>query len=334
MIWRAGVMAAAAALMLGGCASIMPQSLLMPSEYLGISTETPVTQEERALIALLGRRIATWGDRSALCPWPDDQGGITRRVACDVLPLSYLARLAFTGDKPAALELGIRFEAGVGVPQDFDKALQLYKSAGTTTGGPISIYVPGFDGRPGMVESFDQPYDHALPEAQRRRGLLEAWREKQANPDAPPCPAPPIALEPLAAQPETAPERARIETALAAGKLGRGECIWMADAARVTKIPCDVLPVSRLARLATERDRTAMLELGKRFERGRGVTANAAQAEALYCAAGETRITAGGFSEGARGGWMPLEGELGLPEAKRRWERLRKPETASSARSK
>jgi TPR repeat protein len=322
MITRAGAMAVAA-LMLEGCASLIPQSLLMPSEYLGISTETPVTQEDRALIALLGRRISTWGDPSALCPWPDDQGGITRRVACDVLPLSYLARLAFTGDKPAALELGIRFEAGLGVPQDFDKALQLYKSAGTTTGGPIGIYIPGFDGRPGMVESVDQPYDHALPEAQRRRGLLEAWREKQANPDAAPCPTPPISLASLAAQSETAPERARLEAALATGKLGRGQCMWTGDATQLTTIPCDVLPVPRLARMAIGRDRTAMLELGIRFESGRGVAANSAQAGALYCAAGETRITAGGFAEGARGGWTPLSGELGLPEAKRRWDKLR-----------
>jgi TPR repeat protein len=324
-------MAAAAALMLGGCASLIPQSLLMPSEYLGISTETPITQEERTLIALLGRRISTWGDQSALCPWPDDQGGITRRVSCDVLPLSYLARLAFTGDKPAALELGIRFEAGRGVPQDFDKALQLYKSAGTTTGGPISIYIPGFDGRPGMVESIDQPYEHGLPEAYRRRGLLEAWREKQANPDAPPCPAPPIALDSLAAQPETAPERARLEAALASGKLGRGQCDWMGDAARLTTIPCDVLPVSRLARLADGGDRTAMLELGKRFERGREVAANPAQAGALYCAAGETRITKGGFEQGPNGGWTPLSGELGLPEARRGWERVRKAEAEAEA---
>jgi TPR repeat protein len=319
---RAGLIAAAA-LMLGGCASIWPQSLLMPSEYLGISTETPITDAERARIALLGRRISKWGDPSALCPWLDDQGGMATRVSCDVVPLSPLARLAFSGDKPASLELGIRFEEGRGVSQDFDKALQLYKIAATTTGGPISIYVPGFEGRPGMVESFAQPYEYGLPEAQRRRGLLEAWRAQQGNPDAPPCPAPPLALAALAAQPETAPERARLDTALAAGKLGRGECLWTGEARQLTTIPCDDLPLSRLARMAAGGDRRAMMELGIRYERGRGVPASRAQAEALYCAAGETRITAGGFAEGSGGGWTPLRGEIGLPEARRRWERLR-----------
>ena len=185
-----------------------------------------------------------------------------------------------------------------------------------------------------MVESVDQPYDHALPEAQLRRGLLEAWREKQANPDAPPCPTPPISLASLAAQPESAPERARLDAALATGKLGRGQCMWTGDAAKLTTISCDVLPMPRLARMAIGRDRTAMLELGIRFERGRGVAANPAQAGALYCAAGETRITDGGFEQGPNGGWTPLSGELGLPEARRGWERVRKAEAEAARRSK
>lgn len=314
---RAGLMAAATALMLGGCA------VTMPPEYLGIPTRAPIPEPERARIAALAAGKIAWDPLGKGCPWPGGEGTRLTTVACDIVPASQLAGLAWSGNKPAALELGKRFEAGRGVPQDFGKALLLYSTAGATTGGDIWYYSPGVGGQPGQVMPLHLPQDPGLAEAQRRRALLAAWQEKQANPDAPPCPAPPIALASLAAQPEAAPERARLDAALAAGKLGRGECLWPGEARRLTTIPCDDLPLAALARMAAGGDRRAMLELGIRFERGRGVAANRAQAEALYCAAGETRITAGGYAQGPGGSWTPLSGEIGLPEARRRWERLR-----------
>jgi hypothetical protein len=53
-----------------------------------------------------------------------------------------LAKRARKGDKQAQTDLGIRFEEGRGVEQDFDRALELYTLATTGRDGRYTIFVP------------------------------------------------------------------------------------------------------------------------------------------------------------------------------------------------
>lgn len=52
------------------------------------------------------------------------------------------ALLAMSGDKQAQLDLGIRFEEGVGVRRDLRKAKKLYLQAASDGGGTIWVYSP------------------------------------------------------------------------------------------------------------------------------------------------------------------------------------------------
>jgi|GEM_PF-6864443 len=118
MIVRRGMMAGAA-LMLWACA------VTMPPEYLGIATRMPVPPEDLARIEAAAAAAADARSHDG-CPWPRAGGEGMVQVSCTLLPPSQLAGLAWSGDRPAALELGTRFEAGRGVPQDFARALSLY----------------------------------------------------------------------------------------------------------------------------------------------------------------------------------------------------------------
>jgi len=53
-----------------------------------------------------------------------------------------LAQRAQLGDKQAQFELGKRFAAGDGVPQDCAKATELTRRAATATGGTLWVYSP------------------------------------------------------------------------------------------------------------------------------------------------------------------------------------------------
>jgi TPR repeat protein len=84
-------------------------------------------------------------------------------------PLGWVARTAKTGDKAAQLELGKRFEGGLGVPTDLSKARKLYRLAAMSQGGTIWIYVPGVGQTPGHVMPMNTgPVISGLPEAQER----------------------------------------------------------------------------------------------------------------------------------------------------------------------
>lgn len=54
-----------------------------------------------------------------------------------------LARFASDGNKYARLELGRRFESGCGVPQNIEKAIELYRSAGGEDRQDRWLYSPG-----------------------------------------------------------------------------------------------------------------------------------------------------------------------------------------------
>ncbi len=90
--------------------------------------------------------------------------------------LSSLARRAQSGDKQAQLELGIRFEEGLGVERNTRNACALYNRAATQTGGTIWIYVPPVgNGTTGRVMPYDTgPVVPGLSEAAERRASLDA----------------------------------------------------------------------------------------------------------------------------------------------------------------
>lgn len=89
-----------------------------------------------------------------------------------------LARKAQNGDQRAALELGIRFEKGIGLKLDLEKAKRLYRRAATDSGGPIWVYQPGVGDAPGRTVRIDTgPKIFGLKEAAERLDALEQ-REK------------------------------------------------------------------------------------------------------------------------------------------------------------
>ncbi|MEO1046352.1 MAG: hypothetical protein AAFX04_12995 [Pseudomonadota bacterium] len=86
-----------------------------------------------------------------------------------------LARAAMGGDKWAQLELGIRFEEGIGVARDVKKARSLYAKAATDSGGTIWVYSPPVgNGTRGQVIPVDTgPKRYGLAAAKRRLKNLD-----------------------------------------------------------------------------------------------------------------------------------------------------------------
>lgn len=85
------------------------------------------------------------------------------------------------------------------------------------------------------------------------------------------------------------------------GDLGSGRCDWVHPVTGgPSRIPCDVVPLPVLADLADNvLNKQAQLELGKRFEEGRGVTRDPAMARRYYRkAARDVRRGTPIFSEG------------------------------------
>ncbi len=181
-----GLIVVATIVWLQGCA--------LPKTYLGIPTNIPVPSDYHAQIdGAIDTQLAACkasvvgsetGERFVItlpggeclrsvprCPWVTTAGAL-KMVSCNLLPVSQLAALAWRNDKHAALELGIRFEEGQGVPRDLDKARALYRVAAATTGGPMFVYAPGVGNAPATVVPVSQPYDYGLPEASKRLTAL------------------------------------------------------------------------------------------------------------------------------------------------------------------
>lgn len=88
----------------------------------------------------------------------------------EALDLKRLARMAQMGDKHAQLELGIRFEEGIGLPIDFERARKLYVRAASEGGGTLWVYSPPIgNGTSGRVIPIDRgPRIAGLTEARDR----------------------------------------------------------------------------------------------------------------------------------------------------------------------
>jgi TPR repeat protein len=82
--------------------------------------------------------------------------------------------------------------------------------------------------------------------------------------------------------PVTAEEQARLDAALASGSAVGSGCPWRGEGAKPVNVPCDALPLPRLASLAGMDHKPALLELGIRFEEGRGVARDWDKAELAY----------------------------------------------------
>ena len=81
--------------------------------------------------------------------------------------------LARRGDKAMVLELGRRYEAGLGVAADVERAEELYAAAARTIPGTIAVYVPGVGKAPGRVQMIRTgPTKPGLPEANYRRAMM------------------------------------------------------------------------------------------------------------------------------------------------------------------
>lgn len=93
--------------------------------------------------------------------------------------LQALARLADSGDKQAQLALGIFYEEGRAVPQDWDRAERLYARAATRTGGVVYVYsAPVTKGGSGSVIPVNTGQRReGLPEAKRRLERLKLRRK-------------------------------------------------------------------------------------------------------------------------------------------------------------
>jgi hypothetical protein len=156
--------------------AMLVSACAVPAEYMGIATRAPVPPAQRLRIE---EALAKGTPAEQGCPWPAAAGGLAL-VPCELLPASQLAGLAWAANKPAALELGIRFEEGRGVHRDPDKARQLYRIAAASSGGTIYVWVPGAGDNPGHLMPVFAPEEPGLAAARTRLEGLE----KLLPPDA------------------------------------------------------------------------------------------------------------------------------------------------------
>ncbi len=134
---RAGLLCALAMV---GAAAV---SCAQPTHYFGIPLAGSVSDAEQARLA---QALARNEQLESPCRWrPADQQRAFA-IACGSVPLVAVTRAASEGDKHAQLELGVRFENGIGVAQDWAKALKLYRMAGTDSRSVEAISAPNYSG--------------------------------------------------------------------------------------------------------------------------------------------------------------------------------------------
>jgi hypothetical protein len=214
-----------------GMLAAMLASCGPPSHYLGIPLGGMVTPDEQATLAEGLRQ----GDTSASpCRWRAPGDGQARAVPCANVPLAALARAAHGKNKHAQLELGIRFEQGRGVGQDWARALELYRMAGADSRSGEPVRAPNYAGtllsdpqigavdttQPSMARADypGRPAAKGLPEARARYRALKQKiaRDDEFNPPhgdtsarshGPAPAAPPASREMPGSSPQTAGQR-------------------------------------------------------------------------------------------------------------------------------
>ncbi len=162
---------------LAGCTALLAMGAggCAVKQYMGISTSLPVTAAEQA--RLDGALAAAPAGRAEGCPWRAADGA-TAMIACNALPLPRLAELAGMDHKPALLELGIRFEEGRGVAQDWDKAELAYRRAAWQNSYVAGQQVAGVGAPPGRTfEPLIVPGAPGLESAERRLASLRARKQ-------------------------------------------------------------------------------------------------------------------------------------------------------------
>jgi len=111
------------------------------------------------------------------CLFPTGFHAVTDALQQPNAEIRRLGRAAMGGDKQAQLELGIRYEEGVGVPVDLAAAESLYRMAAEPVSGTIYIYTPGVGRSPGGVTPVTLgPDTPGLGEAAKRRERLRSAR--------------------------------------------------------------------------------------------------------------------------------------------------------------
>ncbi|MFA5968535.1 MAG: hypothetical protein WC816_04755 [Sphingomonas sp.] len=113
------------------------------------------------------------------CAAPSHYAGVDLHPGVVSPDLQSLAVQAQSGSKQAQLELGIRYEEGDGVPQDYARAKRLYRMAASDSGGTLWVYAPSpGGGAPGRVMPVDRgPRVAGLAEARRKLQELQQGRE-------------------------------------------------------------------------------------------------------------------------------------------------------------
>lgn len=83
-----------------------------------------------------------------------------------------------------------------------------------------------------------------------------------------------------------------LASAFKRGDLGLGNCPWLHPVSgNPTTVPCDLVPLDILISMAeNSANKHAQLELGKRYEEGRGVAADRNKARKLYRLAGRDSV--------------------------------------------
>lgn len=80
---------------------------------------------------------------------------------------------ADAGEKQAQLQLGRRYEEGIGVKPDPSRAAALYRAAAAFNSGTIYVYSPPVGNAPGTVIPVTTgPAEQGLPEALYRLGVM------------------------------------------------------------------------------------------------------------------------------------------------------------------
>jgi hypothetical protein len=131
----------------------------------------------------MSRIIALIALALSACAAPTHYAGVDLRPGSADPTLQTLADRARMGSKQAQLELGIRYEDGIGLPIDRKRARQLYGLAAATTGGTIYVYQAPVrkGGRGSVIPVNTGPVVSGLAAAKER---LKAMKDYRPNPAA------------------------------------------------------------------------------------------------------------------------------------------------------